>query len=74
MSSLDEVLSVQRKLEDARAQWRVDECDLLRERAILIRTALDEGCPIQDVMSALGVNRQRVYAMIKQGRSGQEDI
>lgn len=35
-------------------------------RAEYIRRAIDSGVPVVELASALGVNRQRVYAMLKQ--------
>ena len=35
-------------------------------RAESIRRAIESGVPVVELASALGVNRQRVYAMLKQ--------
>ena len=38
----------------------------ITSRADAIRHAIDSGVPVVELASALGVNRQRVYAMLKQ--------
>lgn len=62
MSDTREVLAAHAAVQDAQQAVRF----AVTSRAEAIQQAMKDGVPVTEIAEALGVNRQRVYAMLKQ--------
>lgn len=60
--SIEKLLQIHQQLAEVRAA----EKELIAQRGEAIREALDNGHSIKELTAALNVNKQRLYAMIKQ--------
>lgn len=62
MSTVTEVLKANQRARET----QTEAARAVAQRGLAIREALDAGVSAVELAKALGVNRQRVYAMLKQ--------